>query len=267
MAEVLKLFLHLLDVVLQAPLLLFGAAFSYFHAYIPIAFAAVCLAACAVYLKVEKPAVRQIMKTVASVSFVCVGVNQALCSAFDARAIPVCSLLMLAGLISGAVGDVLLESSATDKKLFAAGVAAFAAGHLFYIAAFALYDPRILPVAAIPAAVLTLVIVFPLYMLLDVKGGMRFAIPPYAFVLSFMASCAVVLAVTASDNRFYIIAPGAVFFLVSDLLLCIAMFGKKKRPSVSKISLTTYYIGQLLIAYGLYLPRLFDFCFWEFGLI
>ena len=48
-----------------------------------------------------------------------------------------------------------------------------------------------------------------------------------------------------------IFAAGAVFFLVSDIVLILNTFGQKTRQSLRVTNISLYYIGQLLIAVSL----------------
>lgn len=224
-----------------------------FHAYIGLALAAVCVCLALVYVFGKKPEARLRRKAAASFCFALLGIFQSLCFwEFDTGPL-LFPLLTTAGLTAGAVGDVLLENASGRGIKFAGGVLSFAAGHLLYSAAFISEHPEIAGISAASAAVLAAVITIPLLLLLDVRGGMRIAVPLYAFLLAFTASCAVVSALTSSDPRFYVIAPGAVFFFVSDLLLAVTMYGKKKRKSLGRISLLFYYAGQIMIAYGIYI--------------
>ncbi|MBP5271078.1 MAG: lysoplasmalogenase [Clostridia bacterium] len=162
------------------------------------------------------------------------------------------SVLVLSGLALGAVGDVLLEVSRGRRGLFVAGGASFAAGHLLYIAAFALVCPGhalYAVAAAVPAAVLITVTLCAVF---GIGGQKRAAVAVYACVLSFMASYAVICAFVSRDTRFLRIASGAVLFLASDILLAINIFSKNKKKAVGTVCLLCYYAGQLLIASGLY---------------
>lgn len=162
------------------------------------------------------------------------------------------TLLILAGLALGAAGDVLLEMSGKKPRLFMFGGAAFAAGHLFYVAGFLSAYPGAAPAAAAAGVLIAAAITLSLCLSLGITGKKRYAIAVYAFVLSFMACCAVITAAVTRDPRFMPIAPGAVLFLASDILLAVNMFSKKKRKAVGTVCLICYYAGQLLIASGLH---------------
>ena len=162
------------------------------------------------------------------------------------------TILILTGLALGAAGDILLEMSGKKPGLFVFGGASFAAGHLFYVAGFLTVYTRSAPAAAASGVLLAAAITICLCLSLGIAGKKRYALAVYAFVLSFMTCCAVITAAVTRDARFMPIAPGAVLFLASDVLLAVNMFSKKKRKAVGTACLICYYAGQLLIASGLH---------------
>ena len=93
----------------------------------------------ALYIRVNQygaPPVKLLLKTLASLAFVCLGLLGA------ARAGGAYAWLTWIGLILGAAGDVLLQFMDCRPKerepFFRAGLGAFLIGHVFYIVAFAL---------------------------------------------------------------------------------------------------------------------------------
>ncbi len=206
-----------------------------------------------IYIFGRDPGKRTSRKALASIFFVLYGLTalvwQLIIRAGKTDAF---TLLILSGLALGAAGDILLEMSGKTPGLFAFGGAAFAAGHLLYVAGFLTAYPGSAPAAAVAGVLLAAAITLSLCLSLGITGKIRYALAAYAFVLSFMTSCAVITAAVTRDARFMRIAPGAVLFLASDVLLAVNMFSKKKRKAVGTVCLICYYAGQLLIASGLH---------------
>ena len=133
----------------------------------------------ALYIRVNQygaPPVKLLLKTLASLAFVCLGLLGA------ARAGGAYAWLTWIGLILGAAGDVLLQFMDCRPKdrepFFRAGLGAFLIGHVFYIVAFALLG-RVTGWAVLLAAVLfaaMFLLQFPARM--DLKGQ---KVPVYAY--------------------------------------------------------------------------------------
>lgn len=172
-------------------------------------------------------------KTLASASFVVLGVT--LWSAGD----PVGSWIVV-GLALCAVGDVLL----LWRRTFYAGVAAFLAGHLAYIAAFAVSLPigewPILPAG--PVLLSSLGAVSWLWPHLERR---RPAIGAYIAVITIMVWGA--LATGASRTLSWTAAVGAVLFYLSDLAVARNRFVRADFINRA-VGLPLYYSGQILIA-------------------
>ncbi len=150
--------------------------------------------------------------------------------------------LLLAALAACLVGDVLL----LQPGLFIAGLAAFLAGHLCYLALFRQgcgWFPSKLALG------LTLAFGAAMYGLLwTALGGsvMKAAVGAYVVVISLMAAQALGRATVQRDAASVAVALGACAFVLSDTLLAINKF-LTPLPLAPLAILGSYYVAQLLI--------------------
>jgi alkenylglycerophosphocholine hydrolase len=153
------------------------------------------------------------------------------------------TLLFLGFLCSG-VGDIFLEFPL--KAFFFAGMGFFTLAHLFYIFVF-LNKPGLTPGRAMALGV---IIVYSLgfgSFLFPKLGNMALPICLYLAVISVMGA-------SACLGRFNhpLVILGASLFIISDSIIAYTMF-------VAPVSLssfwvmTTYYLAQLLLAWGTFL--------------
>jgi len=204
---------------------------------------------CFEYAKKFLPAV--IFKGIASLFFILLGIA-CLSVTKDARF----GGLVIAGLICGAAGDVLLNlpplmANAKDK-VFMAGMAAFLTGHLLYVAALLTRGANALLIAVPLCAVLSAAILLPVLRRIDVPGKIRTFGIVYVIAVLFMTSCAAGLFILTPANTGYLLFTfGAVLFTLSDVILIFHMFGRKKHKTHRALNLATYYLGQVLIAASL----------------
>ncbi|KAL0879826.1 hypothetical protein ABMA27_003532 [Loxostege sticticalis] len=134
-----------------------------------------------------------------------------------------------AGLALSALGDALL----VWPQHFVAGMAAFGAAHIAYIAAF-----RFRPLALHLAVVLYFATALFL-LVLEPPGLLAWLVPLYAALLAGSAWRG-----AARGGR---AAGGALLFLASDALLAYSLFGGPL-PHKQVLVMSTYYLGQLGIA-------------------
>lgn len=161
------------------------------------------------------------------------------------------------GLILGAVGDILLNLRFCVKKgsqaVFFAGIAAFLAGHIFYI----LYAQRqiqetwlmYLVIGIVLAAV---ILVFVFTKLKGIKPAFKIFGAVYIGIVSVMAVFAVGCLIEFQTTPRILFALGAILFLVSDVVMVFNTFGKTQRFSLRITNLMLYYVGQLMIGTTLY---------------
>ncbi|XP_050682728.1 lysoplasmalogenase isoform X2 [Leptidea sinapis] len=133
------------------------------------------------------------------------------------------------GLALSCVGDALLVWPAC----FVGGMCAFGGAHVAYLAAFGWRPLRAVAALLIYACTL-------LYLrTLSPPPGLRVLLPAYALLLATMAWRG---AARAGSQR-----PGALLFLLSDAILGYSLFGGDV-PYKQVLVMSTYYLGQLLIA-------------------
>ena len=200
----------------------------------------------ALYIRVNQygaPPVKLLLKTLASLAFVCLGLLGA------ARAGGAYAWLTWIGLILGAAGDVLLQFMDCRPKdrepFFRAGLGAFLIGHVFYIVAFALLG-RVTGWAVLLAAVLfaaLFLLQFPARM--DLKGQ-KVPVYAYAAVISVMTAFAVLS--FGAGARGALVGLGGILFLVSDAILALIFFSLIRGKHLPTWNLITYYAAQILLA-------------------
>ena len=200
----------------------------------------------ALYIRVNQygaPPVKLLLKTLASLAFVCLGLLGA------ARAGGAYAWLTWIGLILGAAGDVLLQFMDCRPKdrepFFRAGLGAFLIGHVFYIVAFALLG-RVTGWAVLLAAVLfaaLFLLQFPARM--DLKGQ-KVPVYAYAAVISVMTAFAVLS--FGAGARGALVGLGGILFLVSDAILALIFFSPIREKKLPTWNLITYYAAQILLA-------------------
>ena len=195
-----------------------------------------------VYVFLEKEAEKQyvpavILKGLASLCFVSIG---QLCNPGNQV-----SNLIVMGLIIGFIADILLNLRMVVKEkgqsIFLIGILVFLTGHIMYLAA-------VLPLCSSKLTCIIIGIV--LTTLLMIWIFKRVTAKP-AFKI-FVAIANVIAAPSPFNMMF---AAGAVFFLVSDIVLILNTFGSEFKQSLRNTNISLYYIGQLLIALSLQLLK------------
>ena len=197
-------------------------------------------------------AVSLLLKAVASLCFILLGIFGILAGSSHAFA-----LLVVAGLVCGLIGDIFLDLKYVypqDEILHTfSGFGAFMLGHLFYILfLFLSFDVQVLPlIIGLIAGILIGIAIYvtPKLMKLD-YGRFRVISSVYAGLLVFVTVYSLVLEIatghTTTKLLFFI---GLVLFLISDLILSQIYFGQDKNTTMNKIlNHATYYAGQILIA-------------------
>lgn len=178
---------------------------------------------------------RLVLKPAASALFILAAVAAGGLDSLYGRAI-------VAGLCLCAIGDVLLLSK--RRSAFLAGIAAFAAGHVAYIAAFGLSGAGFsAPVGA--AAIVVAAFAIGLMRWLDPHLG-DFRAPAYGYlaVISAMVVVGFAAALARGDPR---IAAGAALFFVSDIAVARDRFVHESFDN-RLWGLPLYYSAQLLLA-------------------
>lgn len=166
------------------------------------------------------------------------------------------SLLFVCGLLLGLIGDIFLDLKImypghADTYTFS-GMAAFALGHIFYIYASIMYFGFDLWSLAVSAAVILLILLS--IKLFKLKIGKFW--PPviiYTILLSFFASNALFNMVNNWNIANTFVFFGALFFLLSDLILSMTYFGGKNGKGYIIINHILYYMAQYALALSIVL--------------
>ena len=221
---------------------------KYLYLCVPCAFLVV------MFLKAEKaeryvPAV--VLKGLASACFVLLGVlGRRLCSDQSVA----CNVVT--GLVLGLIADVLLNLRFVFKKIgtpvFLVGILVFLAGHIFYLVALI---PRCsgLLWCVLAGVVLTFLILKWIFSRIEAKKAFKIFGVFYigAIVIMNCVALGVLIASPSAHTAVYML--GAVFFLVSDIVLILNTFGSETKFSLRIANISLYYLGQLMIALSLQL--------------
>ena len=208
-----------------------------------------CLALAGLFLLRESrkeyvPAV--VLKGLASLCFVLLGL---LCSPGTHTA-----KLIVAGLVLGCVADVLLNLRFVFEKkgqpIFLVGILVFLSGHVLYLAAVLPLCPKPL-LCCLIGAVLTAALMWWIFQKITAKKAFKIFGVVYIGAIMLLNCVAVGNLLAAPSVFTALFAAGAVFFLVSDVVLILNTFGAESRQSLRVTNIGLYYVGQLLIALSL----------------
>lgn len=193
------------------------------------------------------------LKTISSVCFI-------LCGIFAIKSVGDSSvnLLIIAGLVMGLIGDIVLDLKIMypeqSNQYFVAGTTSFAIGHFFYFIAVVLFNSTILPahllwniLAALGFAIIMTVVTLLMSKKMGLDfGKMTYIVAIYCFVLNFMVGFSIAIAIFVPI--FWIFAAGMILFLASDLVLSMQYFGNATAKSLIYVNHILYYLAQILIA-------------------
>ncbi len=194
------------------------------------------------------------LKTLASICFILCGIYSIGLNGSN----PI-SLLILAGLIMGLIGDIILDLKIMypqqSDNYFIVGTTSFAVGHIFYFVAGLMYFNEVsthnllwyLLASVGVAALLTGIII-----LVSRKMGMNFGkvfglVVTYSFILTFMVAFSAAIAIF--NPMFWIFAAGMIVFFLSDLVLSMQYFGGRSEKIFIYINHILYYIAQVMLAF------------------
>ncbi|OQB51621.1 MAG: YhhN-like protein [Firmicutes bacterium ADurb.Bin146] len=164
------------------------------------------------------------------------------------------ALFLCAGLFLSIFGDFFLIKKIKIKRSFIIGVGFFFAAQVCYIISFSLLVPiswlDILLFIGIEGSALLI------YKLMgfDAKN-LKIPLLLYSSVLSFMAVKAVSLVFARPYGIYHgiTVAMGALLFLFSDCILAHSILTGGRTLRARLINLVSYYLGQILIAFSIYL--------------
>ena len=210
---------------------------------------ALCLALAALFLREESreryvPAV--VLKGLASLCFVVLGL---LCS----PGTPLAGRVIV-GLVLGCAADVLLNLRWVFREkgqpIFLVGILVFLAGHILCLAA--VWPLNAKPLLCLAAAVvLTALLMLWIFKQITAKPAFKIFGVFYIGAIMLLNCVAVGNLLSAPGAFTGLFAAGAVFFLVSDIVLILNTFGAETRQSLRVTNIALYYAGQLLIALSL----------------
>nr|WP_240929520.1 lysoplasmalogenase [Streptomyces coryli] len=146
--------------------------------------------------------------------------------------------LLIAALLCGAAGDVLLQ---IGGPAFLAGMGAFAAGHVCYLALFRARGHRPHRVAAIAYAAVWAATLAALWPGLD--PALRGPVAAYSLLLAAMAWRA-----SGAGTR---AGAGGALFLLSDTLIATRLADWPQPPAAGFLVMSTYLAAQYLLVTGL----------------
>lgn len=208
-----------------------------------------CLALAAIFLYQEsrkKYVLAVVLKGLASLCFVILGL----------LASPGTHLANLCvwGLVLGCVADVMLNLRYVFKEkgqlIFLVGILVFLSGHVMYLAAILPLSPSWILCFAI-GAVLTALLMIWIFKRISAKMAFKIFGVFYLGAIVIL-NCVAIGNLFAGFSAFTgLFAAGALFFLVSDIVLILNTFGAETKQSLRVTNITLYYIGQLLIATSL----------------
>lgn len=190
-----------------------------------------------------------LLKSTAGMCFVLLGLlNRGICQDMEF------GLLVQLGLCLGCLGDLLLAvrflKPEQHDRFFSQGAAAFALGHLLYIAALLRCGAALS--LALPVFALGLGASMLFFRAEKVQAG-KLQLPAVGYIalVVFMAAAACSAAVRGFSVGLLLFAAGGICFAVSDNLLCAYCFGTGRSRSVDRAVHISYYAAQLLIAWSL----------------
>jgi len=163
---------------------------------------------------------------------------------------PTAHLFILLGLFAALPGDYFLQYIRLDVKKYITGILCFSATQALLIAALILLYP---PGTAgwVSVVIITLGILFVMLSIMKKQnwqlGRERAVLTAYTILLAFMTAKAIHSVIANLSVSSLLFAAGAVFFLISDILLGIWNYhtGRRRHANLNWI---TYFTGMFLIA-------------------
>lgn len=202
----------------------------------------------------EKYVPAVVLKGLASLCFVIIGCAGYMSCTGDQAAVSFAKKIFIA-LILGMTGDILLNLrfvfDKIGQKVFLAGIAAFLAGHILYLAALIPQTENLWGCVAIGAVIAAALLAY-IFLTMEVKPAFKIFGIFYLGAVIIMTAIAggIVIANPSVHNIMY--AAGAVLFTLSDIVLIFNTFSGTTRFPLRITNLSLYYIGQLLIAFCLF---------------
>ncbi len=153
--------------------------------------------------------------------------------------------LILAGLAFCMLGDILLIAG--DRRLFLAGMAAFALGHIAYACAFTTIWAGFGGLAVMAGLAVTLAIGATLQRLWPHLGEFRAPVAGYCLIIAVMTAMSFATTSPGGGAPYWLAAGGAVGFAASDIAVARDQFVKPE--FINRLwGLPLYYAAQLVLA-------------------
>ena len=214
----------------------------------------VFMALCAVFAAffiyheyLEKPVHSVILKGIASLCFLIAGI-------LNSNGSPEARMIVI-GLALGMVADIFLNLRFVIKehsrKIFLTGILIFLAGHIVYLLAVFPECPWKVPVVLI-SLILTAVLMRWIFTRITADRAFRIFGIIYVGAIVLLTVTGIANYISDPSSFHLVFMLGAMFFLISDIVLILNTFGKNPKFRNRIINLSMYYIGQMLIAFSLY---------------
>lgn len=197
-----------------------------------------------------------VLKTTSSVCFILCGIF-----AIDAVGSSNINLLIIAGLVMGLIGDIILDLKVMypdqGNQFFVFGTCSFAIGHFFYFLSAVLYNSATIA-SHLPWNILAsigIAIVVTLAIMLSSKklginfGKMIYICSFYSLILVFMVAFTVSIAIYVPI--YWIFAAGMIVFFLSDLVLSMQYFGGRTQKVWVYVNHILYYLAQVMLAFSI----------------
>lgn len=182
------------------------------------------------------------------------------------------SIQLLIGLGLGMLGDIFLNlrfvlKGKASNLIFLVGVFTFLAGHILYLVHLLGINKLLLVnnynnliyIPIIIAIVIGGVIAFLIFKFLDAKLANKIVGTIYVITVSFVACVSLFNLIVAGIDKssfmpyYSLMFVGSFSFFISDIILIFNSFGKNPKFPLRIANLSCYYVGQLLIAFSIYL--------------
>lgn len=192
------------------------------------------------------------LKGIASLIFVAIGYI-----GFLAAGDRTFARMVFLGLIFGALGDILLNlrfvvKEKASQPVFLTGVAAFLTGHILYLVALIPQATHVW-ISLLAGVVIAACILAVIFKSMELKPAFKAFGILYIGAVVLMTAVAFGNLIAEPTGSRLMYAIGALLFTVSDIVMIFNTFGKETKFSLRITNLSLYYVGQLLIAFSLFL--------------
>jgi uncharacterized membrane protein YhhN len=166
------------------------------------------------------------------------------------------SFLLILGILSSCIGDVLLMLLPKNESFFMFGLMAFLIAHVIYILTYRQHrneghDDQLRGIQKIRFAFpIVLAGTGMIIVLYPVLGAMQVPVVLYTLVIIVMVLNALFRYGHTTDKSFWMVFTGAVFFMISDSILAINKFLQPIAGATFWI-MSSYIVAQFLIVDGL----------------